>query len=77
MRAPGPEAFAISPMYRTGTHLLGDMLRLSQFEEAMRRSVMISDERRHYLSERWQHWSQKSVEEAESGQQWTHQLGYE
>jgi hypothetical protein len=77
MRATGPEAFALSPVYRTSPYLLGGMLKLSNFDEALERTKMLPDERRQYLKERWDHWEQLSIEEAQSGRRWAHQAGWE
>ncbi|MBM4470295.1 DUF4263 domain-containing protein [Rhodococcus hoagii] len=60
MTAEGPEPFAFSPMYRTDTETGRDALVLGDPSEALARSVMMTANRKRYLSERWNHW--KNIE---------------
>lgn len=75
MTATGPEAFAFSPLYCTGPHLLRDIRHLGGTEDALARSVMMSDQRRQYLAERWQHWTDLTALEEKSSQWWARQVG--
>jgi hypothetical protein len=63
--ALGPRALAFSPVYGTGTSSGALALALSNIEGALRDSVMLSDERREYLVQRFEHW--KAIE-AENNQ---------
>ncbi|MFF5781201.1 Shedu anti-phage system protein SduA domain-containing protein [Streptomyces virginiae] len=56
MTSQGPKIFAFSPMYGTHTGVGAGALLLGDPEEALARTVMMTDERRTYLSKRWQHW---------------------
>ena len=77
MTATGPTAFAFSPVYSTGAHLLGDLRHLGGVEEALDRSVMMTDERRTYLNDRWRHWLTMTDRQETSGRHWTQQMGRE
>lgn len=77
MKASGPEAFAFSPVYCTGPHLLDGINRLSGVDAALDRSVMLSEERREYLRQRWMFWGERSAQEQRSSRKWAHQLGRE
>lgn len=77
MKATGPEAFAFSPLYRTGPHLLGELQHLAGVDDALSRSVMMTEERHRYLADRWQHWTNMSAREAKSGRRWVQQMGRE
>lgn len=56
MTVRGPRPFAFSPCYGTGTHSGPAAVLLGDPTEALSRSVMISDERKAYISRRWNHW---------------------
>ncbi|WP_141658518.1 Shedu anti-phage system protein SduA domain-containing protein [Streptomyces mutabilis] len=58
MTAQGPEIYAFSPVYGTGTHTGDEALILGDPQAALSRSVMMSDERRAYLAKRWLHWQE-------------------
>ena len=62
MTANGPLSFAFSPVYGTGTHTLEDSVILGDPADALQRSAMMSDSRKAYLAERWEHWRQIALE---------------
>lgn len=59
MTALGPKIHAFSPVYGTHTGVGEGALVLGDPHDALKRSVMISDERRAYLARRWTHWQQR------------------
>lgn len=59
MTVNGPEVFAFSPTYRSGGPDLGEgALILGDPGEALKRSEMMTEERRAYLAKRWAHWAE-------------------
>ena len=56
MTPQGPAVYAFSPVYGTGTGIGEGALLLGDPKPALNRSVMMTDERRVYLAERWAHW---------------------
>jgi hypothetical protein len=62
MTAKGPIAYAFSPVYQTSPSNTGHAaLTLGDPMEALGRTVMMSDERKAYLAERWAHWREKEL----------------
>lgn len=62
MTAKGPSAYAFSPVYQTSPSSTGHAaLTLGDPMEALGRTVMMSDERKAYLAERWAHWREKEL----------------
>lgn len=57
MTAQGPQVFALSPVYGTGTDTGPEALILGSITDALARSVLMSDERKAYLASRWEHWA--------------------
>lgn len=62
MTAAGPQPFAFSPVYGTGTHVLDAARILGDPAAAFDRSVMMTAERKIYLAQRWKHWRQVAIE---------------
>lgn len=58
MTANGPRPFAFSPTYRTNSETGLDAKVLGDATEALARSVMMTQERKAYLAERWEYWRQ-------------------
>lgn len=58
MTAVGPKLHAFSPVYGTDADSGSDALILGDPSEALARSVMLTDERRTYLADRWEYWRQ-------------------
>ncbi|MGW5180474.1 Shedu anti-phage system protein SduA domain-containing protein [Streptomyces sp. NPDC004082] len=58
MTAQGPEVYAFSPVYGTGSHTGEEALVLGDPQVALSRSVMMTDERRAYLGKRWAYWQE-------------------
>ena len=56
MTACGPKIHAFSPAYGTSPSISEGAVVLGDPSEALERSVMMSDERRAYLAQRWTHW---------------------
>jgi hypothetical protein len=56
MSAEGPAPFAFSPMFGTGPSIAEGTLLFDDISEALERSVMMTDERREYLRQRWSYW---------------------
>lgn len=77
MTVTGPEAFAFSPLYCTVPHLLRDIRHLGGTEDALACSVMMSDQRRQYLAEHRQYWTDLTALEEKSPQRWAKQVGRE
>jgi hypothetical protein len=78
MTARGPEIYAFSPVYGTGTHVGKGALVLGDPHDALWRSVMISEERRAYLAMRWAYWQQHELQmNARSNRVYFRQVGIE
>jgi hypothetical protein len=58
MTANGQKIHAFSPVYGTSTGISEGAVVLGDSSEALERSVMMSDERRAYLAQRWTHWQE-------------------
>ena len=58
MTACGPAIHAFSPVYGTSPSIGAGAVVLGDPSEALERSVMMSDERRAYLAQRWTHWQE-------------------
>lgn len=56
MRATGPEPFAFSPVFHTGTEMSNGARLLGDPTEALARTKHITDERRAYLATRIEYW---------------------
>jgi hypothetical protein len=65
MTAGGPQPFAFSPVYSTGTNVLDAARVLGDPTAAFERSVMMTAERRGYLKNRWNYWRQVAIEIAD------------
>ncbi|WP_436772213.1 Shedu anti-phage system protein SduA domain-containing protein [Yinghuangia sp. YIM S09857] len=61
MTASGPRIHAFSPMYGTGAHIGDGALLLGDPQPALSRTVMMTDERRNYLAERWKYWQEDAL----------------
>ncbi|GAA1749065.1 Shedu anti-phage system protein SduA domain-containing protein [Streptomonospora arabica] len=61
MTADGPRPFAFSPRYGTTVYSGQNALILGDPSEALRRSVMMTDERKEYLAGRWRHWKRMEL----------------
>jgi hypothetical protein len=78
MTARGPEIHAFSPVYGTTTFVGAGALLLGDPDDALSRSVMISEERRVYLANRWSYWQQHERQEnADPGRVYIRQTGIE
>jgi hypothetical protein len=66
MTSHGPVVHAFSPVYGTGTNTGEGALLLGDPQAALARSVMMTDERRAYLSKRWAYW-QEHEQQRKSG----------
>lgn len=69
LTANRPRVFAVSPHYSTSTHTGAEALRLGEIADALARSVMMSEARKHYLANRWAHWAQVEQARAVDGKQ--------
>jgi hypothetical protein len=58
MTAQGPEPFAFSPVFGTGPSISDGTLLFEDISEAVDRSVMMTEDRRGYLRQRWSHWQE-------------------
>lgn len=67
MTATGPVVHAFSPTYATGTHTGSVATRLGSPSDALRRSVMLTRERKDYLESRWRHWGEEHTQRTEAG----------
>lgn len=63
MTANGPVPFAFSPVYQTNPMTGIDARILGDPTVALERSVMMSTERRAYLSQRWKYWQQVEAQQ--------------
>lgn len=57
----GVKPFAFSPLYETGPMVGDEALVLGDPSEALARTVMVSDERKAYLAERWKYWADSEL----------------
>ncbi|MBR7830419.1 DUF4263 domain-containing protein [Actinospica sp. MGRD01-02] len=62
MTVEGPEVFAFSPTYGTGPDVGEGALILGDPSEALKRSEMMTEERRAYLASRWMYWKQHEAD---------------
>ena len=62
MTTAGPEPYAFSPVYGTGTHVIESGRLLGDPVAALERSVMMTSARKQYLSRRWGHWREVANE---------------
>jgi hypothetical protein len=58
MTACGPKVHAFSPVYGTSPSISEGAVVLGDPSEALERSIMMSDERRAYLAQRWMYWQE-------------------
>ena len=58
MTACGPVIHAFSRVYGTNPSISEGAVVLGDPSEALERSVMMSDERRAHLAQRWTHWQE-------------------
>ncbi|MFE9497584.1 Shedu anti-phage system protein SduA domain-containing protein [Streptomyces collinus] len=77
MKASGPELYAFSPVYGTGTHTGAEALVLGDPRAALSRSVMMTDERRAYLAKRWNYWQEHQRQEDDPDSMRFRQTGIE
>ncbi|MFV9454772.1 Shedu immune nuclease family protein [Rhodococcus sp. NM-2] len=77
MTAKGPRPFAFSPTYRTDTETGEGALLLGDPSEALARSVMMSDERKGYVAQRWRYWQHIESQERRKRTSMVRQFGYE
>ncbi|MEV6306937.1 Shedu anti-phage system protein SduA domain-containing protein [Actinoplanes sp. NPDC051861] len=70
LTANGPRPYAFSPVFGTTTSSGPACLLLGDPSEALTRSVMMSDERKAYLAQRWAYWQNDAL--SASGQRVTH-----
>jgi hypothetical protein len=61
MKATGPVPFAFSPTYHPNAGIGAGALRLGNPAEALDRTVMMSKERKEYISSRWDYWSAQEL----------------
>lgn len=62
MTSHGPVIHAFSPLYGTGTDVGEGALLLGDPQAALSRSVMMTDERRVYLRQRWAYWQEHELQ---------------
>lgn len=62
MTSKGPRPFALSPTFGTTAGSGQACLLLGDPSEALGRSVMMTDERKAYLAERWEYWRRDALE---------------
>lgn len=62
MEVGQPTLHAFSPVYGTSADVGADAVRLGDPTDALARSVMMSPERKAYLSERWEFWRNDELE---------------
>lgn len=78
MTAQGPRPFAFSPVYGTSAGIGAGALALGDPAVALGRSVMMSDERKGYLADRWTHWQTVEQEVRRNAERiHSRQLGHE
>lgn len=77
MTAQGPQPFSFSPVYGTDTDSGASAVLLGEPTEALARSVMMSNERKSYLSRRWRHWQQVETDKRCGRNASIRQMGYE
>ncbi|MGK8487116.1 Shedu anti-phage system protein SduA domain-containing protein [Nocardia asiatica] len=64
MTAEGPRPHSFSPLFGTTTFSGSSAIILgSDIDDALGRSVMITDERRAYLADRWRYWNRRELEQ--------------
>lgn len=61
MSPVGPRPHAFSPTFGTSAGFGATARRLGDPKLALERSVMMSEERKEYLAERWQYWAEEDV----------------
>ncbi|MCD2109399.1 DUF4263 domain-containing protein [Rhodococcus erythropolis] len=77
MTAQGPRPFAYSPAYSTGTDTGEGAALLGDPSEALARSVLMTDERKSYLAERWKYWQQIEIKTQRNRNNPIREMGYE
>jgi hypothetical protein len=78
MTACGPVIHAFSPVYGTSPGMGAGAVVLGDPSQALERSVMMSDERRAYLAQRWTHWQEyEQTTKADRNGLHTRQAGFE
>jgi Domain of unknown function (DUF4263) len=78
MTARGPAIHAFSPVYGTTTGVGAGAIVLGDPSEALERSVMMSDERRAYLAQRWAYWQEhEQAKQVDRDGLHTRQTGFE
>ncbi|MDK9499901.1 DUF4263 domain-containing protein [Streptomyces katrae] len=77
MTSQGPELFAFSPVYGTSAFVGTGALLLGDPDEALARSVMMSQERRAYLGKRWRYWQDHTRQSADSDERYVRSIGVE
>lgn len=55
----GVTPYSFSPVYGTGPMIGGGALMMGSPDDALARSVMMTDERKKYLAERWAYWAEQ------------------
>ncbi len=75
--AQGPRAIALSPVYGTSTSSGETALRIANLPDALQSSVMMTQERRDYLTARFEHWRQVELAARKDGRMRIRQLGRE
>lgn len=77
MTSQGPELFAFSPVYETSAFVGAGALLLGDPDSALARSVMMSEERRTYLSKRWRYWQDHTRQSTDSNERYMRSMGGE
>ncbi|MGW3555281.1 Shedu anti-phage system protein SduA domain-containing protein [Streptomyces griseoincarnatus] len=78
MKAEGPKVHAFSPVYGTSANMGKGVILLGDPSDALAHSVMMTDERRQYLADRWTYWQAfERRESADDGTVHIRQLGIE
>ena len=77
MTATGPEAIAFSPVYGTSTASGAVTRVVRNLAGALQMSVMMTTERRRYVSERFEHWHQREEEPRRGDRLYIRQTGFE
>jgi hypothetical protein len=80
MTVDGPRAFALSPTFGTDSQSGIDALILGDLDDALKRTVMMSEERKTYLAGRWEHWrrvEERVVADRDRNRNYARRLGKE
>lgn len=74
----GPKVHALSPLFETHANCGGDALILGDLDDALSRTVMMSDLRKDYIAQRWSHWRNVEIAvRADAKKVYPHQGGGE